>query len=149
MTNLFDPAINEEILHRIEKLHPSLQPKWGKLNMEQMLAHLNLSLQVNWGNLELKPVLMAVLFRGISRRILLGKKPLPKKLPADKKTLAKYVPDFYSEKLQVENAVRMYIEKGPEGLSRNPHNLLGKITPEESAFISYKHLDHHLRQFGV
>ena len=149
MTTLFDPAINKEILNRIEKLHPSLQPKWGKLNIAQMLAHLNLSLQVNWGTLELKPGLMAIFFRGISRRILLVEKPFPKNLPADKKTLAKYVPDFFSEKLMVENAIKMYLEKGPAGLSKNPHNILGKITPEQSAFISYKHLDHHLRQFGV
>jgi hypothetical protein len=43
----------------------------------------------------------------------------------------------------------MYLEKGPSGLSKKLHNILGKLTPEESAFISYKHLDHHLRQFGV
>jgi hypothetical protein len=149
MTTLFDAAVNTEILTRIEKLSPELKAKWGKMSVEQMLAHVNLTLQVNWGYLELKPVLMAKFFRGISRRILLGKKPFPKHLPADNKTLAKTLPDFATEKLRVEDAIKMYIEKGPAGLSKNPHNLLGKITPEESAFISYKHLDHHLRQFGV
>ncbi len=149
MTSLFDPAINEEILTRVEKLDPATKPRWGKMSIEEMLAHLNLSLQVNWGLIELKPVFLAVFFRGIARPVLLGKKPFPKNLPADKMTLTKSVPDFSSEKLQVTTAIKMYLEKGPAGLSKNPHNILGKITPEESAFISYKHLDHHLRQFGV
>lgn len=149
MTTLFDPEINSEIFTRIEKLNHSSKALWGKLTVEQMLAHLNLSFKVNFGEIELKRSLMGVFFRGISRRILLGEKPFPKHLPTDKKTLAKGALDFSDEKQKLENKVRMYIQKGPAVLSKNPHNILGKITPQESSFISYKHLDHHLRQFGV
>ena len=149
MTTLFNPVTNAEIVSRIQKLTPSSKPKWGKMKVEQMLAHLYLSLQVNFGEIELKRGLLGIFFRGISRRILLGKKPFPKHLPTDKKLLAKEVSDFSSEKHKIEGMVKMYLERGPQGLSKNPHNILGKITPEESAFISYKHLDHHLRQFGV
>jgi hypothetical protein len=149
MTSLFDPGINAEILNRIEKLTPASKPKWGKMNVQQMLAHLYLALQVNFGEIELKQGLLGIFFRGISRRILLGSKPFPKHLPTDKKLLAKEVSGFSTEKQKVANIVKIYMAKGPEGLSKNPHNILGKITPEESAFISYKHLDHHLRQFGV
>ena len=149
MTTLFDPGTNAEIISRIQKLTPSSRPLWGKLKVEQMLAHLHLSLQVNFGEIELKRGLLGIFFRGISRRILLGEKPFPKHLPTDKKLLTKGVSSFSAEKQKVENRVRMYIELGPKGLSEKPHNILGKITPEESAFISYKHLDHHLRQFGV
>ena len=149
MRTLFDRAVNEEILSRVEKLHPSLHPHWGKLKIEQMMAHLNLSFEVNFGRMELKRSLMGIFFRGISRRILLGEKPFPKNLPTDKKMLAKGSSDFAEQKQKLENNIKMYLEKGPQVLSKNPHNILGKITPDESAFISYKHLDHHLRQFGV
>lgn len=149
MRTLFDLAANEEILHRIGKLSPSSKRQWGKMTVEQMLAHLNLSLQVNFGKIELKRSLLGVFFRGISKRILLGEKPFPKNLPTDKKLLCKHPADFSTEKKMVQTMVRMYVEKGPEALSKNRHNILGKITPQEAAFISYKHLDHHLRQFGV
>ena len=149
MTTLFDPVTNAEIVSRLQKLTHSSKAKWGKMKVEQMLAHLYLSLQVNFGEIELKRGLLGIFFRGISRRILLGAKPFPKHLPTDKKLLAKEVSDFSSEQKKIEDMVKMYIEKGPQGLSIKPHNILGKITPEESAFISYKHLDHHLRQFGV
>ena len=149
MPTLFDRTANEEILSRVEKLQPTLKPNWGKLKIEEMLAHLNLSFEVNFGRMELKRSLMGIFFRGISRRILLGEKPFPKNLPTDKKTLAKGALDFWEEKQKLETNIRMYAQKGIEILSKNPHNILGKITPDESAYISYKHLDHHLRQFGV
>ena len=149
MVTLFDAAANEEVLSRVEKLQPSLRPNWGKLKIEEMLAHLNLSFEVNFGRMELKRSLMGVFFRGISKKILLGEKPFPKNLPTDKKTLAKGASDFWEEKQKLQNNIKQYAHKGSEILSKNPHNILGKITPEESAYISYKHLDHHLRQFGV
>ena len=149
MTTLFDPAVNAEICNRIGKLEASSKARWGKMNVEQMLAHAYLSLQVSFGNIELKPGILGTFFRGISRRILLAKKPYPKHLPADKKVLTKEPGGFSEERQRLENAVRSYLEKGPEGLSKKPHNIIGKITPEQSAFISFKHLDHHLRQFGV
>ncbi len=149
MTTLFDPTVNAEICNRIAKLEPSSKPRWGKMNVAQMLTHTYLSLQVSFGNIELKPGILGTFFRGISRRILLGSKPFPKHLPADKKVLTKEAGIFSEERQRLENAVRMYLEKGPAGLSKKPHNIIGKISPEESAFISYKHLDHHLRQFGV
>lgn len=149
MKTLFDSVINQEILDRIEKLTPSSKPMWGKMSVEKMLAHLHLALQVNFGELKLSKSLLGVFFRGISRRILLGEKPFPKHLPTDKKILPKEMADFFIEKAKVEKIIKRYIESGEAGLSKNPHNILGKITPQESSFISYKHLDHHLRQFGV
>lgn len=149
MKSLFDKNTNDEIIDRIEKLTPTLKPLWGKLEVEQMLAHLNLSLQVNFGQIELKSGFLSLFFRGIARSILLGHKPFPKHLPAPKKILSSGKSDFMTEKQNLMSLLKIYIENGPTGLSKNPHNILGKITPEESSFISYKHLDHHLRQFGV
>ena len=149
MKTLFDTSINEEIIGRIRKLTPASKPKWGKLKVEQMLAHLDLSLSVNFGDIELKRGILGKFFKRIAHRILLGEKPFPKYLPTDKKLLAKGETDFFEEKQKVVNRVKMYVEKGTEGISKNAHNILGQITAEESAFISYKHMDHHLRQFDV
>lgn len=149
MKSLFDSKISTEILERIEKLNSSSNPKWGKMNVEQMLAHLDLSLRVNFDEIELKKGFLGIFFSSISRRILLGDKPYPKYLPADKNVIAKEVFDFLTEKQKVKNSIQQYLSKGPNGISKKPHYILGKITSEESALLTYKHLDHHLRQFGV
>ncbi len=149
MKTLFDSTINAEILERIEKLNSSSSPKWGKMNVIQMLAHLDLSLRVNFDEIELKKGLLGLFFSSITRFILLGEKPYPKYLPAHKNVIAKDVSDFLTEKLKVKTSLKKYLEKGPNGISKKPHYILGKITHEESALLTYKHLDHHLRQFGV
>jgi hypothetical protein len=38
---------------------------------------------------------------------------------------------------------------GPAGCTTHPHSFFGPRTPREWAVLMYKHLDHHLRQFGV
>jgi len=48
------------------------------------------------------------------------------------------------------NEIRVHVTvAGPAGCTKHPHSFFGKLTPEEWAILSYKHLDHHLRQFGV
>lgn len=150
MKTLFDNSINVEIISRIEKLSPSSKAQWGKMKVEQMLAHLCLSFQANFGIIQLKrDLLLSTVFKPIARRILLGEKPFKKNMPTDKKVLPKGQVDFSEEKQKVIEMIKKYAIQGPEIISKNPHNILGKITPQQSAFISYKHVDHHLRQFGV
>jgi hypothetical protein len=38
---------------------------------------------------------------------------------------------------------------GPQGCTTHPHAFFGSLTPDEWAILMYKHLDHHLRQFGA
>lgn len=39
MKNVFDPAITAELIHRIENLSPQSPALWGKMSVDQMLAH--------------------------------------------------------------------------------------------------------------
>lgn len=44
--DLFDPAVKQEILDRINKLTPQSQRQWGKMDVAQMLAHCQMPLGV-------------------------------------------------------------------------------------------------------
>ncbi|MFP3489020.1 hypothetical protein R0K20_15565, partial [Staphylococcus sp. SIMBA_130] len=39
MNNIFEITYSDEILNRIENLNVNSQPKWGKMDVSQMLAH--------------------------------------------------------------------------------------------------------------
>jgi len=39
MKNVFDPAVTAELIQRIEKLSPESPALWGKMSVDQMLAH--------------------------------------------------------------------------------------------------------------
>jgi len=149
MQNLFDPAVNREIIRRLEALTPLSTAGWGRMNAAEMLVHLELSMKANFGEIKLNKSLFGIFFKGISRRILLGEKPFPRRLPAPKRLLGAAAPDFAAEKIKVVSMIRSYAEQGASVLGQYPHNILGKISPEESAVIAYKHIDHHLRQFGL
>jgi hypothetical protein len=42
-----------------------------------------------------------------------------------------------------------FVAAGPKGCTTHPHSFFGPLTPQEWAILMYKHVDHHLRQFGV
>jgi LPS sulfotransferase NodH len=42
-----------------------------------------------------------------------------------------------------------FVAAGPDGCTGHPHSFFGRLTPQQWAQLMYKHLDHHLRQFGV
>lgn len=45
MNNLYNALDAAEIVARLEKLKPDAQRQWGKMNVNQMLAHCNASLE--------------------------------------------------------------------------------------------------------
>jgi Protein of unknown function (DUF1569) len=40
-------------------------------------------------------------------------------------------------------------DRRPPGCTTHPHSFFGRMTADEWAILMYKHLDHHLRQFGA
>jgi len=56
--------------------------------------------------------------------------------------------DFEREKERLRGLVDRFCEGGPAGAARQTHSFLGRISGEEWGVMMYKHLDHHLRQFG-
>ncbi len=45
--------------------------------------------------------------------------------------------------------VNTFCDSGPERASAHTHSFLGRLRGEQWGVMMYKHLDHHLRQFGV
>jgi LPS sulfotransferase NodH len=45
--------------------------------------------------------------------------------------------------------IERFAAAGLAGCTMHPHSFFGRLTPQEWAVLMYKHLDHHLRQFGV
>ena len=43
MQNIFDAKVAQEYIDRINNLTPETQGKWGKMSVDQVLAHLNVA----------------------------------------------------------------------------------------------------------
>lgn len=57
--------------------------------------------------------------------------------------------DLDVERRRLLKLIDSFAAGGPSGCTRHPHSFFGPLTPQEWAVLMYKHLDHHLRQFGA
>ena len=144
--NLFDPAVKQDIVARINKLTPQSQRQWGKMDVGQMLAHCQMPIGVAEGTHKLSRSLIGRLFGPFARKMLYNDKPFSRNLPTDRTFVMKDSKDFEREKQKLIEMINQFTE---QNMVNEPHPFFGKLTKEQWSKGTWKHLDHHLQQFGV
>jgi hypothetical protein len=147
--SLFDSGAYESMQQRLDRLSPDAARQWGKMSAAQMLAHCSRALEVGTGDLPLKQALIGKIFAPFVRSSFLGEKPFGKNSPTDPAFVVSDERDFAREKEHLSRVIARFCQKGPEEAGRQTHSFLGRISGEEWGRVMYKHLDHHLRQFGA
>lgn len=147
--SIFDPIDNQEIRDRIEKLSENSAAQWGKMNVTQMLKHSQEPIRVAFGELKLKRNLVSILFGAFAKKKMINEQPFAKNLPTSPEFVITTTNSFEAEKQRLTELVAEFPKRGAEGLSRESHPFFGTLTPIEWDILTVKHLDHHLRQFGV
>jgi hypothetical protein len=149
MNNLYNEADVIGIKTRIEKLNPSACRKWGKMDVGQMLAHLNVSLETAMGLNFPKRILIGRLVGKWLKKMALDENQMKKNTPTDKNYIFTDKKEFDKEQPKSIELISTFYKNGPSKCTTHAHPFLGKMTPEEWAILEWKHFDHHLRQFGV
>jgi len=151
MKNLFDATVANQVKSRLGQLDPQSERRWGKMTAAQMLAHCSVSLQ--WAVGEAVPDKLSLPARWVGRLIkpmvFRNDDPMRKNSPTAKSLIVADERDFGKERDRLLRLIDKFEAEGPAGCTRNPHSFFGRMTPQEWAILMYKHLDHHLRQFGV
>jgi hypothetical protein len=149
MKTLFETAAVHELIGRIDNLTPATQARWGKMNAEQMLAHLVDAMKLATGELTAKPKKMIFRYPPF-RQFLVYLMPFPKGAPtlpelrrrdSDAGTLDRNRADL--ARLLRDIGSRSSQKEWPE------HPAFGKLGRRAWGVLGYRHADHHLRQFGV
>ena len=149
MNNLFQAAAVVEIVGRIDRLQPTSQRQWGKMDVAQMMAHCAATLDMASGRLNRPRVLIGRILGPFVRPMFSNEKPFSRNSPTDEKLKISDQRDFAREQKQLKDRVREFNAGGETQCTRHPHPFFGSLTPQEWATGMYKHLDHHLRQFGA
>ena len=149
MKSLFNQSDVAELLQRVDKLSPDSRRQWGKMEVAQMLAHCNRALETAMGKHKIDRVFIGRILAPLLRSMVLGPKPFGKNSPTDKSYIFKDQRVFENEKDKMKSFIKNFYEGGPTQCTTHPHPFFGKFKPEEWAIFEWKHLDHHLRQFGV
>ncbi len=149
MKSLFDANDYAEIVSRIEKFQPNSPRLWGKMDASQMLAHCNGAMKIAVGDMKLKRIFIGRLLGGIFKKKFLGEKPLDKNSPTAKQIVIIDEREFEKEKAELLSLVKRFHEGGEKKATTHPHSFFGHLTPKEWGTSQWKHLDHHLSQFGA
>ncbi|BAU53178.1 DUF1569 domain-containing protein [Mucilaginibacter gotjawali] len=149
MKSIFNLNDNKEFIARINKLTPSTTALWGKMNVSQMLAHSQTTLMLALGEMKMKRAFIGLIFGKLALKKILNDNELDKHLPTFKEAKITDQRNFEEEKAKLIGLLKRFRKAGPDGLAKDPHPFFGALTPDEYDRMNAKHLDHHLRQFGV
>lgn len=149
MKNLFDADAFKEIMQRLDGLTPQSQRKWGKMEVAQMMAHTTEAFKVPLSKNKLPRMFLGRLIGWMIKSKLYNDTPWKQNLPTAPNFIIKDQRIFEEEKAKLISLVNEFHKAGPEGISKFPHPFFGYFTPEQWGKSMYKHLDHHLQQFGV
>ena len=149
MKSIFNKENNNELIEMINKLTPDTKRQWGKMNVSQMLAHCIVAFRIALGEQKLKRAFIGILFGRLARRMLVNDKSFKKSLATAKEFIINGDKNFDEEKLKLISYVNRFADEGENILTKEAHPFFGKLTTTEWDGLMWKHLDHHLRQFGV
>lgn len=148
--NIFTKEISEQVISRINTLTADAQPKWGKMSVDQMLAHCCVSYEMALENKHKKPGGFArFLLKLFVKNAVVGEKPYPKNGRTAPAFLITDQRNFENEKTRLTNYIRKTAELGENHFDGKESLSFGKLTKAEWNILFYKHVDHHLNQFGA
>lgn len=146
MPSLRDEAARDAILQRLSRLTPAAKPKWGKFDASHMMCHLNDALAVSLGEMPTEPLNKKAFQHFPLKHLALYVLPFPKGFPAPPGMLTTVPASFDADRQRlVAFIARMAAAPSADGPA---HPLFGPLSNDEWNSLHWKHIDHHLKQFG-
>jgi hypothetical protein len=150
MKNIFDKTVSNEVIGRINMLNSNSKPKWGKMTVDQMLAHCNVTYELVFDNNHPKPNGFKKWFhKTFIKNIVVSEKPYKKNSRTGPQFIINTEKNFDQEKNRLIAFVNKTQELGENYFDNKESHTFGNLTKTEWNNMFYKHLDHHLNQFGV
>lgn len=150
MKNIFSTTDVAEIIDRVNTLTPSTEGNWGKMNVDQMLAHCNVTYEFVYDNNHPpNSAIKKFLLKLFVKPSVVGERPYKRNSRTAPEFLVTSDKDFGKEKVRLIEYLRRTQELGETYFANKESRSFGRLTDKEWNIMFYKHLDHHLNQFGV
>jgi len=147
MAKVWEPGRKEELLKRLNGLRADSPAKWGKFTASKMLEHCAGGMLAGLGELPLKPKNSPLRFAPVAK-LVIHVLPFPKSAPTAPELIPAKEPDFEQAKKSFAKALDKFIAQGPNG-KFEPHAAFGNINASDWGTLTYRHIDHHWKQFGI
>ena len=146
MKTFFDPAVQQELMERLERLNTASPRQWGTMDVAQMLAHCTAGMGMPLGDLPVKASVM-ILVGCLMKRITTSRTPFRHGVPTAPELTMTGPKELEAERARLK-ACMARLAAGPGAIRNFKHPFFGTLTVDQWGSLSYKHLDHHFRQFG-
>jgi len=136
------------ICQRIDSVTGASAARWGRMDAKAMLTHLRDSALMALGELPVAGKGKRVFQVFPIKHLILYVAPFPKGAPTAPELLVPDVAPVEAIRSELVSLVER-IAAGPREGFGPDHPLFGRLSFREWGVATYKHTDHHLRQFGV
>ncbi len=150
MPTLRNETDRTKLIERLNKLSGDEAPLWGKMTAEQMMSHL-----VQGGELPFEPSVpdrSTFMSRTFIKPLILHVLPMPKEVKVsaemDQQADGRKPLGFDTDRSLLIESMKKLGELSVDHKCLD-HPFFGKMSAKDWANIAYKHIDHHLKQFGV
>lgn len=147
MPTLFDPAAAAGIRKRLDRLTPDRTPRWGTMSAGRMVAHVADQLRMALGELPCRP--KRTPFKNpLLKRLIIYLLPWPRGVPTAPELLTTPAGDWDADTAALRTLIDRFAAKGAAAPFPE-HPAFGRLNGRMWGVLAWRHLDHHLRQFGV
>jgi hypothetical protein len=120
------------------------------MNAAQAVEHCARGIELALGERLPPRLLMGRIIGGMVKvKVMENDEPMRRNSPTVQGLVVKDERNLEAERERLCGMIDRFTAAGPTGCTSHPHSFFGRLTPEEWSILMYKHLDHHLRQFGV
>ncbi|MCB9033142.1 MAG: DUF1569 domain-containing protein [Chitinophagales bacterium] len=149
MKSIYEQQTTDDLLNRINQLNNTSQASWGKMNAAQMLAHCNATYKVLNDNYPKPNAIKKLFLKLFVKNIVVSDKPYKKNSPTSPDFIISDEREFEKEKTNLIQNIITTQKLGTSYFEGKASPGFGVLTAKEWSNLFYKHLDHHLAQFGV
>jgi Protein of unknown function (DUF1569) len=150
MKNVFNENDKNQIIERINLLNPESKGLWGKMNVAQMLAHCNVTYEMVYTDKHPKPnFLVKKMLQWFVKNKVVTETPYSKNGQTAPAFIIKDEKKFNEEKQRLVDFIIQTQTLGAAHFDGKESHSFGNLSATEWNNMFYKHLDHHLSQFGV
>jgi Protein of unknown function (DUF1569) len=146
MKSIFDKSTRDGLKERIQSLNENSTAQWGKMNISQMIRHCTKWDEMALGKTKYTQSFIGRLFGKMALKDMMKDEPMKKNLPTVPSFKVKELTNVAEGKIQW---IRLLDEYGHYSINGFVHPFFGMMNKEQTGWLAYKHIDHHLKQFNA
>lgn len=145
--SIWNHTDRQSLLARFDSLEPDRRPLWGKMSVSQMLRHCTLPILSAMGEFPVKPKETPLRYWPLPQLVIYFL-PWPKNGPTAPEYIVTDDGDINDRRAALRAAIDKFAARG-ESQNFQPHAAFGILSSKDWGALAYRHLDHHLTQFGA